>query len=70
MKTATIIQSRSAARCPGDMLREMTAPVADSQGRTWPAGTRYLPVSFGCDGDVEIVTIDIAGATVEVYAAE
>ncbi len=43
---ATInIKSRAASKVPGDTLRETTATVWSLDGREWPTGTQFRPLS-------------------------
>jgi len=44
-----IIWSRRASYVPGDTLRELTRPATDTEGRTWPKGSKFQPQSFGID---------------------
>lgn len=43
----TTIRSRVYSEIPGDRRRVLTAPITDTEGRTWPVGTVYTPLCGG-----------------------
>lgn len=44
---SNIPKSRKATRVPGDTLRVTLEQAKDSEGRTWPAGSEFRPLSGG-----------------------
>jgi len=40
---------------PGYNIRRLTRPATDTEGRTWPAGTEYVPLAGGNAG----VTVNV-----------